>query len=151
MAIKATKSENEKSKGYAKILFVKDKLTQKEIAVKTGKTEATISKWVTAGNWEKERKNFLLTRQEQMSYLLDELGELNAAIRKKPEGARYADSKEGDVRRKLIKDIKELETSTNKPEAISACIALLEFIRKVDLVICQQLAPYIDGFVKSIM
>lgn len=151
MAKKPTKDDLEKSKGYAKILYIKDKLTQKEIADKTGRSEKTIGKWVAEGQWEKERKNFLLTRQEQMGNLLDELTELNAFIKKKPDGFRFADSKEGDIRRKLIKDIKELETSSSKPEAISACIALLEFMRKVDLTIAQELAPYVDGFIKSLL
>lgn len=151
MAKKLTKSEIEKAKGYAKTLFINDKLSQKEIAIRTGISEKTIGKWVIDNNWEKERKNFVLTRQEQMSNLLDELTELNESIKKKPAGFRFADSKEGDVRRKLIKDIKELETSSSKPEAISACISLLEFIRKVDLLKAQELSAYVDGFIKSIL
>lgn len=151
MAKKLTKDELEKSKDYAKILFIKDKLLQKEIAVKTGISEKTISKWAADGKWANEQKNFVVTRQEQMSLLLDELVELNAAIKNKDAGMRFADSKTADVRRKLIRDIKDLETSASKPEAISACIALLNFIRKVDLSIAQQLGPYIDGFIKSIL
>lgn len=151
MAKKLTKDEIEKAKGYAKILFVKDKLTQKEIALKTGISEKTIGKWAADGNWEKERKNFVLTRQEQMSNLLDELTEINEFIKNLPEGKRFADSKLGDVRRKLIKDIKELETSSSKPEAISACISLMEFIRKIDVKVAQDLAKYIDAFIKSIL
>jgi DNA-binding XRE family transcriptional regulator len=151
MAKKLSKNDIEKAKGYAKILYIKDKLMQKEIAEKTGISEKTICKWVADGHWEKERKNFLLTRQEQMVNLLDELTEINAFIKRLPAGLRFADSKMGDVRRKLIKDIKELETSSSKPEAISACIALLEFIRKVDFEKAKELSRYIDGFIKSIL
>jgi transcriptional regulator with XRE-family HTH domain len=151
MAKKQTKDEIEKSKGYAKILFIKDKLTQKEIAAQTGITEKTISKWVNDGKWQSEQKNFVLTRQEQMGNLLDELTEINNFIRTKDKGFRFADSKLGDVRRKLIKDIKELETKSSKPEAISACISLLEFVRRVDLKVAQDLGYYINGFIKSIL
>jgi transcriptional regulator with XRE-family HTH domain len=151
MAKNLTKDERSRAKDYAKILFVKDKLTQKEIAAKTGISEKTVSKWVNEGNWDKERKNFVLTRQEQMSNLLDELTEINEFIRTLPEGRRFADSKTADVRRKLIRDIKELETSSSKPEAISACIGLLEFIRKVDLNVAQELSKYVDGYIKSIL
>jgi hypothetical protein len=146
-----SKAKRQQDKDYAKILYVKDKLTQKEIAVKVNRSEKIIGKWVTEGNWEKERKNFVLTRQEQMGNLLDELTEINEFIKSLPEGRRFADSKLADTRRKLIKDIKELETSSSKPEAISACIALLEFIRKVDLKKAQEFAPIIDGFIKSIL
>ncbi|QTE37225.1 hypothetical protein J3L18_29660 [Mucilaginibacter gossypii] len=152
MAERKSKADLERLKELAKRYFIDDSLSQKEIAAKTGISEKTIGKWVAEndGLWEKQKKNLVLTRQEQMSYLLDELSELNAAIRKKPAGQRYADSKEGDVRRKLIKDIKELETKTSKPEAISACIALLNFARTVSLEKAQTLAPIIDGFIRSL-
>ena len=151
MAKTRSRADLEKLNGYAKILFVQDKLSQKEISAKTDVSEKTIGKWVAEGNWEKLRKNFVLTRQEQMGNLLDELEELNQVIKDRPKGQRFADSKEADIRRKIIKDIKELETKTNKPEAISACIALLEFIRKIDLKVAQELSKYIDGFIKSLM
>ncbi|UOE47988.1 hypothetical protein MTO98_26615 [Mucilaginibacter sp. SMC90] len=151
MAKTRSKAEIERLKGYAKLLFIRDRLSQKEIAQRTDVSEKTIGKWVEDGQWEKERKNFVLTRQEQMSKLLDELTEINAYIESFEKGKRFADSKLADVRRKLIKDIKELETKTSKPEAISACIGLLEFIRKIDLAKAQELSGYIDGFIKSIM
>lgn len=146
-----SKAELEKLKGHAKLLFVNDKLSQKEISQRLDITEAVVSRWANDGGWEKLKKNFVLTRQEQMANLLDELTELNAAIKLKPEGMRFADSKQGDIRRKLIRDIKDLETKTNKPEAISACIALLDFIRKVNLPKAQELAVFVDGFIKSIL
>jgi hypothetical protein len=151
MPERLTKAQLQRAKDHAKILYIKDKMPQKEISVSTGISEKTISKWVVEGKWEKERKNFVLTRQEQMGNLLDELTEINNYIKTLPEGRRFADSKLGDVRRKLIKDIKELETKASKPEAISACIALLEFIRKVDLKVAQDLGFYINAFIKSLL
>lgn len=153
MAVKKlNKEELELRKAHAKNLYVHEGVTtQKELAARVGITEKTIGKWITEGNWDKYKKNFVLTRQEQMGNLLDELTELNAAIKKKAAGLRFADSKEGDIRRKLIKDIKELETKASKPEAISACISLLDFVRKVSLEKAQQLAPYVDGFIKSLL
>jgi len=151
MAKTRSKADIEKLKGYAKLLFVRDKLSQKEIAQRTEISEKTIGKWVNDGLWDKEQKNFVLTRQEQMSNLLDELTEINKFIKDKPEGLRFADSKLGDVRRKLIKDIKELETKASKPEAIGSCIALLDFIRKVNLGKAQEIAPLVDAFIKSIL
>jgi len=145
-----TKEEIERRKNHAKLLFTRDGVTtQKELAERTGISEKTISKWVNDEGWEKLKKNFLLTREEQMSNLLSELEELNQFIKDKPEGMRFADSKQGDVRRKLIKDIKELETKAALPEVIHACTALLDFIRKVDLNKAQELSRYVDAFVKS--
>lgn len=151
MAERKTKADIEKLKEYAKLLFTKDKLTQKEIAEKTGISEKTIGKWVQENGWEKLLKNFLLTREEQMGNLLDELAEINAHIKGLPKGQRFADSKLGDVRRKLVKDIKELETKAALPEIIAALKILLEFTRKMDLKDAQLLSKYCDALIKSLL
>ena len=151
MAKNRSKEETERLKDYAKTLFTQDRLSQKEVAIKSGISEATISKWVVAGNWSKLQRNFLLTREEQMANLLDELAELNAHIKKKAEGLRFADSKEGDVRRKLIRDIKDLETKASLPEVIASCKGLLDFVRKIDLATAQSFSKLIDGYIKSLL
>jgi len=151
MAKTRSKADLEKLKDYAKILFVKDKLTQKEIAQKTEVSEKTISKWVEDGRWAKLQKNFILTREEAMGDLLNELVEINAFIKRMPEGSRFADAKLGDVRRKLVKDIKELETKASLPEIIAALKLLLDFTRKVDLKDAQLLSKYADALIKSLL
>ena len=45
-----------------------------------------------------------------MADLLDELTEFQNSIKEKEIGQRFASSKEADIRSKLIKGIKELET-----------------------------------------
>ena len=142
----------EMRKTLAKKLYLHDNITtQKELSARVGISERSISKWINDEKWDKLKKNFLLTREEQMSNLLDELAELNAFIRKKPEGVRFADSKEGDVRRKLIKDIKELEAKAALPEVIAVCKMLLELVRKVDLKDAQLLSKYCDALIKSLL
>lgn len=139
----------QQKKDYAKVLITKEKLSQKEAAERVGVSAVTMNKWHKEGNWDKLQKNFLLTREEQMGLLLDELAAINEHIQTFPEGKRFADSKLGDVRRKLVKDIKELETKAALPEIIHACTGLLEFIRKVDLAKAQELSRYVDAFIKS--
>lgn len=146
---KRTKKELERLKNHAQLLITREGLTQKEAATRTGISTTTINKWYNEGEWSKLQKNFLLTREEQMANLLNELVAINEHILAKPEGERFADSKLGDVRRKLVKDIKELETKAALPEIIHACTGLLEFIRKVDLDKAQELSKYVDGFIKS--
>ena len=85
-----------------------------------GVTVKTIAQWINDGNWERYKRNLVLTRNEQMALLLEELEELNNVIQNKEEGKRYADYKESNIRRNLIKDIKELETKASISEAINA-------------------------------
>ncbi|WAC40575.1 DDE transposase family protein [Pedobacter sp. SL55] len=149
---RASKAEIERKKEHAKILYVKDGIsTQKELAERVGVSEKTIGKWIVDGEWEKLKKNVVLTRQEQLLHLMDELAELNASIRLKPEGVRFADSKLGDVRRKLIKDIKDMETKASIPEIIHALTLLLDFVRKGNLEQAKDLAKIVDAFIKSLL
>lgn len=148
-AKRKTKEELKIARDYSKLLITRDGLTQAEAATRAGVSTVTMNKWYNDGNWGKLQKNFLLTREEQMANLLNELVQINDHIKTFPEGQQFADSKLADVRRKLIKDIKELETNAALPEIIHACTGLLEFIRKVDLTKAQELSRYVDAFVKS--
>lgn len=139
----------QQKKDYAKVLITKEKLTQKEAADRVGVSYVTMNKWFKEGDWDKLQKNFLLTREEQMGLLLNELAAINEFIQNKPEGERFADAKLGDVRRKLVKDIKELETKAALHEIIHACRELMDFIRKLDLAKAQELIVYVDAFIKS--
>lgn len=150
-AKRKSKEELMRLQDWAKTLITKEGLTQKEAAERVGVTAATMNKWYQDGNWENLKKNILLTRQEQMIMLQDELVRLNEFISNKEEGARWADSKEANIRRYLIKDIKDLETKAAIPEIIHACQGLLEFIRKVDLSKAQELSRFVDGYIKSLL
>lgn len=150
MAKKRLSKEEVRSRlDWAKTEITKNGLTQKEAAEKVGLSAQTINKYYLEEKWDKLQKNFLLTREEQMANLLNELAEINNHIKKLPEGQRFADSKLGDVRRKLVKDIKELETKAALPETIHACTGLMEFIRKVDLEKAQELVVFVDAYIKS--
>lgn len=150
MAVKTkTKQELERLKDYAKVLITREGLTQKEASVRTGISATTINKWYAEYKWDKLQKNILLTRQEQLANLYEELEALSTVIKGRPEGERFASSGEADARRKLLKDIAYLEKEASIPEIIGACTSLLEFVRKVDLEKAQDLSRYVDAFVKS--
>lgn len=146
-----SKDELDRLRDWAKTLITKENLTQKEASERVGVTPATMNKWYADGKWDTLKKNILLTRQEQMIMLQDELVRLNEFIANKPEGSKWADGKEANIRRYLIKDIKDLETKASLPEIIHACQHLLEFIRKVDLVKAQELSKFVDGYIKSLL
>lgn len=145
-----TKEEEHRLQEHAKLLFTRDNITvQKELAERVGVGEKTIGKWIEDGGWRKLKRNFILTREEQLANLLDELTELNEAIKQKKEGSRFADSKEANVRRYLIRDIKDLETKALLPEIISSLTQFLNFVRRNDFADTKLIAGYVDAFIKS--
>ena len=144
-----TKEELEKLKSWAKILITKEGHTQLSASEITGISTTTINKWYNDGKWDELEKNILLTRQEMLLKFYKELEQFDAYIQTKPEGFRFADSKEADARSKLMKNIEQFEEEASLPEIIHSCQGLLEFVRKVDLKVAQELSKYVDSFIKS--
>ncbi len=145
-----TKEETEKLKKYARLLFVEKGITTaKALALEVGVTEKTVAKWISEGDWEKYKKNIVLTREEQMNLMLDELEQINAHIKEQPEGQQFADYKLAMVRRQLIKDIKDLETKALVAEHINSLTQFLSYVRTRDVETGQLIAEFVDMFVKS--
>ena len=105
-----------KLREVAKTLFMQG-LPQTEIADKLGVSKVSVSRWAKEENWDVLRKNLVNSKSERLSELYDELAALGAAIKSRPEGERFSTSKEADIRRKIIKDISELESKYNIAEA----------------------------------
>lgn len=142
----------EQKKEWAKSLYVRENITVfKVIAERVGVQARTVSKWVDTENWEKLRKNTVLTRAEQLSKMLSQLEEFNTYIESKPEGRRFADSKEADARRKLIMDIKALETNASISESISVCSSIVDWLSQTDLDRAKDVSDLFDNYIKHLL
>ena len=53
----------QQKKGYARTLYLKDNLTQQEIADKVGVSRNTINRWIAAEKWEEMKVGMTLTRE----------------------------------------------------------------------------------------
>lgn len=138
----------QQKKEWAKLLFLRENLTQKEIAERTGATPATISKWVNSEKWEELKVSVTLTREEQLKHLYRQLGELNKTIAERTE-KRYATNTEADTIAKLGSAIEKLESDVGLNHILSAFKEFLTYLRKFDLLEAQRLVPLFDDFVKS--
>lgn len=115
----------------AKILYTSQKLDQKVIAKKISVSEQTISKWVNAFGWKNLRNRMLVSKDEVLTNLYEQLSELNAAIKEKPEGHRYANSKEADSLIKLTASIRNLETELAIADLVEGGIRFIRHLQKV--------------------
>jgi len=144
-----TKDELKEKQELAKLIYLTEEITQDELALRTNVTPKTISKWIEDEGWGKLKRNIPLTRDELLASWYDELAELKEHIKRKPEGQRFADFKEAQLRRSLLKDIATLEMDSGIPEVISVMTAFVKFIRRNDLQNAKEVSHIADSFIKS--
>ena len=135
-------------KEWAKLLYTKENLTQKEIAARVGVSAVTINKWVNKEKWEELKVSITITREEQLKNLYRQLGEMNKTITER-EGSRFPTPAEADTITKLANAIDKLETETGLNEILSTFKEFLNWVRKFNLDEAQRLVPLFDDFVKT--
>ena len=77
-------SRKQVEKDLAKMLFVNENISQKEIAERLDVTEKTVSKWVKEGDWEKLKVSLLVTKDSQLTALYAQLQAVNDEIKTRP-------------------------------------------------------------------
>lgn len=142
---------NTQKKEWAKTLYLKENLTQQEIAERVGVSRVSVSNWVRAGKWEEQRTGLTLTREEQVRNLYRQVAEMNRAIAARPEGERFASSAEADVIGKLSKSIRQMETEAGIADVISVLTRFIDFLRPLDLDKAKEVTNLADAFIKSIL
>ena len=140
---------NKQKKEWAGMLYLKENLTQQEIAEKVGVSRITVNKWIKAEMWEQRKAGLTLTREEQISLLYQQVAEINRGIKDREEGKRYAPSKEADVLIKLSSAIKKMETESGIADIIGVGMRFIEFLRPVNLELAKDVTRMFDLFVKS--
>jgi len=131
---------------YARILYVSERLTFKDIAERVGVTEKTIGKWAELDNWDKLRKSLLTTRQSQLVHWYNQLEAINLAIE---ERANIPTNSEADTMSKITSNIQKLEVEISLGEYVQVTKKVLEFIQTVDLDAAKLFTRYADEFINS--
>ena len=134
---------NDNKRQVARTLFVHGKMTQKEIANKLEVTEQTISRWAKKDHWDELKRNIITGKQEILRSLYAELEKLHSSIKG------FADSKTADIRRKLITDIRQLETQYSISEAVQIGIDFCEFLKIIDKDFAVKVNDYYRAFINE--
>lgn len=142
------KTDNKRE--IAQILYLQGNLPKKDIADKVGVSAQTITKWAAEDKWDSLKKNLLTGKKQRLSELYDELAEFNRMIADK-EGYKVATSKEADARRKLITDIKELESKYSIAQTTQIAIDFCEFLKPIDLALAQRVAMLLQAFINELI
>ena len=140
---------NAQKKEWAKTLYMRENLTQQEIAERVGVSRVTVSNWVRAGKWEEQKAGLTLTRQEQVANLYRQVAEINRAISARAEGERFPNSKEADILGKLAAAIRNMEQETGIADIISVRTSFIEWLRPLDLDKAKELTRLADAYIKD--
>jgi len=135
-------------KDYAKLLYLKTSMNQKEIAEKIEVTEKTLSQWVRKEQWELLRASFTVTKEQELRRIYQQINAINDMISQKEEGKRYANSAEADILSKLASTARSLETDIGLAQIIDTFIEFTEWLRPQDFATAQMINDYQDSFVK---
>ena len=128
MAITITNSDKQY---LAKILYTREQLDAKVVAKRVGTSEKTMSKWVNDFGWKNLRKRLLVSKEQILNDLYEELEELGRDIKENDEGKRYGNPAQNDSRVKLTASIRNLETDLSIADLVESGIRFIKHLQAV--------------------
>lgn len=140
---------NTQKKEWARTLYLRENLTQQEIAGRVGVSRVTISNWIKSGKWEEHKAGITLTRQEQVNNLYRQVAEINRNIAERKEGERFASSKEADILGKLSAAISKMEQEVGIADKISVLTDFINWIRELDSDKAKDITALADAYIKD--
>lgn len=140
---------NSQKKEWAQTLYLRENLTQAEIAERVGVSRVTISNWIKAGKWEEHKAGITLTRQEQVNNLYRQVAEINRNIASRPDGQRFPSSKEADILGKLSAAISKMEQETGIADKISVLSDFINWLHELDTEQTRAITALADSYIKS--
>ena len=136
-------------KEYAGILYLKENLTQQEIAEKVGISRQSLSKWIKAEKWEERKVGVTLTREEQIANFHRQVAEINKVIMDREPGKRFASTAEADTLGKLAAAIRKMESDVGIADIISVGMRFINWLRPVDIQKAKEFTGLWDLFIKD--
>ena len=141
----------QQQKEFARTLYLRENLTQAEIAERVGVSRQTVIRWVGAEKWDELKASISMTAEEQIRNLQRQVIEINNSILNRESGNRYANAKEADTIVKLTTAINKLQTEAGIHEIVGVGAAFIDFIRPIDLEKAQEFTRSFDAFIKAKM
>lgn len=133
----------------AKILYCHQKLDAKIVAKKVGVSENTMSAWVVKFNWKSLRRRLLVSKEEILNNLYEQIEELNTAIKNKPPGQRFADVKQADALVKYTASIRNLETELAIADLVEAGIRFGKHLQQIAPEKMVEFMEYWNSFIQQ--
>ena len=132
---------------WAQLMYTRHDICIKDIALKTGETEAGIRLWIQEGSWEGMRRTLLTSRQAQLENLYDILDTLAKNVKMQAD----PNTKDADLLIKYTAAIKNLEAETSAGQIIEVAILFTSWLQRIDLELTKKVTPYFDDLIKEKM
>ena len=149
--IKKPKRIDPHIKEFARLIYLREDITQKDLSIRVGVNEKTIKRWIDDGKWDAMRKTLLTTKQEQLNMLYDILDKLTREGKAALEDDDPDTNPNADAIIKITNAIKKLETQTGAGEIIDALTRLIKFIQAEDLALAKTVTHWADLFIQSVL
>ena len=140
---------SQQKKEYAQMLYLKENLTQQEIAERVGVSRQTVARWMRDEKWEERKVGLTTTREAQIANLYRQIAEINRSISEREDGKRFATPAEADTLGKLAAAVKKMETDVGIADIISVGMRFIDWIRPVDVDKAKEFTRLWDAFIKD--
>ena len=131
---------------HARLLYVNERITLKEVPERVNVTEKTIGKWCKEDNWDDLRKSLLSTRQAQITRWYKMLDTVTSVIESRNN---IPTSQEADMMSKVTGNIKSLEVEIGLGEIVETGKKLITFIQQVNLDDAKLFKNYFDEYINN--
>lgn len=138
----------QQQKEYARTLYMRENLTQAEIAERVGVSRQTIIRWCDAERWDDLKAYGTMSSEQQICNLYRQIMEINDKILGREQGERYANAKEADAIVKLTTAINKLQTEAGIHEIVNVGAQFIDFVRAIDLDKAKEFASLFSAFIK---
>lgn len=135
-------------KDWAKLLYLKTAMMQKEICERVGVTAKSFKKWCDDGKWEMLKSAYVITKEQELRRIFMQINDLNNSIEQRDEGKRHATGSEADTLSKLASTARNLESETNIANIVDAFVEFTEWLRQNEFDKAREFNAYFDSFIK---
>ena len=145
----ATALKKTQKKAIAKELYLHGDYTFEEIGAKVDTVRQTVARWAREEGWADLKASMTVGKENTLKNLCAHVHRINEAILEREEAERTPTPKEADILAKLAAAINKMENESGIRETVSAGMAFLSWLRKIDPQKAIEFTELWDAFIKE--